>query len=63
MSFYSPKHAVSSKRIAVSSTVTRMTAIHVEAPVSHHAPVAPSSAYSRFADAVSIGRVTRSSIS
>lgn len=63
MFFLSPEHAVPSKRIAVSSTAARTTAVLVKAPVSHHAPVAASPAHSGFADAVSVGGVARSAVS
>lgn len=61
--FYSPKHTVSSKRITVSCTVTWTAAVFVEAPVSHHAPVAVGSTYSRFTDAVSVGGVAEWAVS
>lgn len=61
-SFYLPIHAVPGKRVAVSCTVTWATAILMKAPVSHHTPVAFRSADSRFANAVSVGRVAQRAI-
>lgn len=59
----SPEHAVSSKWVTIPRTVTRPAAVLMETPVSHHAPVAVGSAYSRFADAVSIGGVAERAVS
>lgn len=59
---YSPKHAVSCKRIAVSRAVTRTAAVFMEAPVSHHAPVAVGSTHSRFTDAVPVGGVAERAV-
>lgn len=61
-SLNSPKHTVSCKWIAFSCTVTWTAAVLMKAPVAHHTPVAVRSTYSRLADAVSIGRVTRRAV-
>lgn len=61
-SSYSPKHAVSSKRITVSCTFTWTASVFVKAPVSHHAPVAVGSTDTWFADAVPVCGVTERAV-